>query len=256
MKIFFLGAGPIALRCLEVILDRRGAHQICGLVGPQDLVDIARRECGQAISFTVDTNDRREELLLQALDDAQPDLVLSVQYPWILSSEVIQAVGGRIVNLHNAKLPDYRGHHSISHALLNGDRTYTSTLHWMAPEVDRGYCIDTETIDISAEDTAHTLWIRTIRSCVLLTERLVDRASGVEDIPDGNAIEDGGHFYSRKVMDSIKSVPLDASVERLVRIARACHFPPYEPAYIEIEGFKTYLLAGNYSYFKEQGGAE
>jgi methionyl-tRNA formyltransferase len=206
------------------------------------------------VRLTLDSKERQEALLLRALDDAKPDLALSVQYPWILSSAVIQVLDGKILNLHNARLPDYRGHHSISHALLNGDSTYTSTLHWMAPEVDRGYSVDTETIDILPDDTAQSLWLRTVESCMVLMDRLFDRAKRVEDIPQGSAIGFGGRFYSRKMLDSLRRVPVDASVHQMALIARAFHFPPFEPAYIEIGGRKTYLLAGDYRYrVTEQG---
>jgi methionyl-tRNA formyltransferase len=250
MRVLFLGSGPIAKLCLQSILDRSEQHSLCGIVGPQDLRE-ALDDQG-LVSLPLELARRQEEELLEAIRESRPDVAVSVQYPWILSSHVIDALHGRIINLHNARLPDYRGHHSISHALLNRDKAYTSTLHWMAPEVDRGRCIDTETIDIHADDTAQSLWSRTVVSCVALIERLFDGASDVEDIPVGTQISPGGKFYSRKMLGALKRVPAEASVEQMALVARACHFPPYEPAYLEVGGHKTYLLATSYCYLSSE----
>lgn len=247
MRILYLGSGQIALRCLQAILLRGDRHTLCGIVGPESLRD-ALDDQDDVIYLELNFSSRQERRLLEIIREVCPDVVLSVQYPWILSSDVIDALNGRVINLHNAKLPDYRGHHSISHALLNGESTYTSTLHWIAPEVDRGRCIDTETIGIQPGDTAYSLWSKTIHSCVALVERLLDGARVVESIADGVVIGNGGKFYSNKLLDSLKRVSTDASIDRIDLVARACHFPPHEPAYLEVNGRKTYLLAGTYRY--------
>ena len=49
------------------------------------------------------------------------DLILSIQYNWVVATETIDLVKGRAFNLHNARLPDYKGYNSISHAIANGD---------------------------------------------------------------------------------------------------------------------------------------
>lgn len=247
MRIFFFGNGPIAQHCLQTILNRSPRHTLCGMVGSPGLLNTENLK-DSVLCLPLDPVTRGEDKLLQAIHQTKPDVVLSVQYPWILSSRVIEALDGKIINLHNGKLPDYRGHHSISHALLNRETTYTSTLHWIAPEVDRGRCIDTEIIEIFPGDTAKSLWSRSIGACIALVERLLDRAQTTQDIPYGSPIGSGGRFYSRTMLDSLKRVSVDASADQMALIARACHFPPYEPAYIDVGGPKIYLLAGDYHY--------
>ena len=62
------------------------------------------------------------------------------------SSNVFEA-WQKIINLHNAKLPDYRGHNSISHEILNGETKHTTTIHKIAKEVDRGEILLEKEID-------------------------------------------------------------------------------------------------------------
>ena len=80
-------------------------------------------------------------------------------------------MSGKILNLHNAKLPDYRGHNSISFEILNREVEHTTTLHWVDIEVDRGKLVKSKSIKIEENDTAYSLWCRSLVSGI---EILID----------------------------------------------------------------------------------
>jgi methionyl-tRNA formyltransferase len=67
----------------------------------------------------------------------QIDLAMSVFYDRIFESDFIDRCG-RILNLHNAPLPRYRGMSPINWALKNGERSHGVTLHEVTPGVDSG----------------------------------------------------------------------------------------------------------------------
>tara|TARA_Y100000589_G_C26686737_1_gene440086 strand:+ start:98 stop:328 length:231 start_codon:yes stop_codon:yes gene_type:complete len=62
------------------------------------------------------------------------------------------------LNLHNAKLRDYKGYNSISHAIIESKKDFTSTIHWMAQEVDSGDKIVEGVVPIHSNDTALSLY--------------------------------------------------------------------------------------------------
>jgi methionyl-tRNA formyltransferase len=65
------------------------------------------------------------------------DLAFSVTYSHILPAEFIERCG-RILNLHNAPLPRYRGVSPINWALKHRESTHGVTIHEITPGVDDG----------------------------------------------------------------------------------------------------------------------
>ena len=67
----------------------------------------------------------------------QIDLAFSVFYSTIIKADFI-ARCGRILNLHNAPLPKYRGVSPINWALKNGETSHGVTIHEITPGIDDG----------------------------------------------------------------------------------------------------------------------
>ena len=113
MRFVLLGAGQIA----QLFLDRHKhefgrALELEGIVAPSNVVAPFIRTDRALLFFTLlplKVTDRQESVLKEFLLDLRPDFILSVQHPWILSSEILGLVGGRALNLHNARTPQYRG---------------------------------------------------------------------------------------------------------------------------------------------------
>tara|TARA_R100001244_G_C5165699_1_gene131407 strand:- start:1512 stop:2162 length:651 start_codon:yes stop_codon:yes gene_type:complete len=65
------------------------------------------------------------------------DLVISVFYDKIIKSSFINKCN-RIINLHNAPLPKYRGVSPINWALKNEEKEHGVTIHEISPGIDDG----------------------------------------------------------------------------------------------------------------------
>ena len=185
--------------------------------------------------------------MIDLIRAVRPDYLLSIQYPWILPSNILRRVSDRVLNLHNAKLPDYRGHNSISHEILNEERIHISTLHWVAEEVDRGRIVKTREISIQSDDTAYSLWVRSVESALYLLETwFADLSCGL-GFPSGVPVTSGGRYYRKEIAQN-KQIPDAATPGIIDRWARAFWFPPHEPAYIRHEQRKLYVLPNTWSY--------
>lgn len=102
---------------------------------------------------TISSKKRNEEEILYVIKKENINLLISLQHPWIISKKILEAVNGNAFNIHLGKLPEYRGHHPQIYAILNGDQFYHTTLHWMSPEVDRGYAAYINSFEILDQDT-------------------------------------------------------------------------------------------------------
>lgn len=87
---------------------------------------------------------------LDAPEGRVADLGFSVFYDRILPAEFLAGFG-RILNLHNAPLPRYRGVSPINWALKNGERSHGVTIHEIGPGIDDGPIVSQATYSIYPE---------------------------------------------------------------------------------------------------------
>ena len=109
--------------------------------------------------------------------------------------------------------------------------------------------LDSEKNKIHQNDTALSLYKKTIESSVVTFRKLL-RFIIHDDIPRKN-ISQGGYFYGKNDLDSLKFLQLNDHPDRISRIVRASYFPPFEPAYIKIGVSKHFIIpeSGCLSYF-------
>lgn len=70
--------------------------------------------------------------------DPNGTLVVSLGSPFIIGQDLIQRFHGRVVNLHSAPLPEWRGGGGFSWRILAGDRRGAATIHLVTPGIDDG----------------------------------------------------------------------------------------------------------------------
>ena len=75
---------------------------------------------------------------------------------------------GRIINIHPALLPSYKGLHTHARALADGVKIHGCTVHFVVPAVDDGPIIAQAAIPVFDTDTPKTLGERVLRQEHLL----------------------------------------------------------------------------------------
>lgn len=79
-----------------------------------------------------------DQAVIAELDRFEPDLLVLAGFMRILSAEFIAHYRGRILNIHPALLPLYRGLNTHQRALDAGDKWHGSTVHFVTEELDSG----------------------------------------------------------------------------------------------------------------------
>ncbi len=98
-----------------------------------------------------------EEKIIATLKDYNVDLVLLAGYMRILGSEVIQAYRDRIMNIHPALLPSFKGLHGPRQALEYGVKVAGCTVHFVDEGMDSGPIILQSCVPVKDDDTESTL---------------------------------------------------------------------------------------------------
>ncbi len=98
-----------------------------------------------------------ESRLMEALDNAQVELIILAGFMRVLSDDFVNHFAGKMINLHPSLLPKYRGLDTYSRALAAGDRQHGSSVHLVEPELDNGPVIAQYRLPIKSGDTPESL---------------------------------------------------------------------------------------------------
>ena len=76
--------------------------------------------------------------VIEALVDSGCELAVSVNWPSVLSADILNVFPKGVLNAHAGDLPRYRGNACPNWAILNGEEAIGLCVHLMAEELDAG----------------------------------------------------------------------------------------------------------------------
>lgn len=103
-----------------------------------------------------------EAALIEALDQAQPDLILLAGFMRILTPGFVLHYKGRILNIHPSLLPKYPGLHTHQRAIEAGDAEAGCTVHEVTGELDAGPILGQARVSVLPGDTPESLAARVL----------------------------------------------------------------------------------------------
>jgi phosphoribosylglycinamide formyltransferase 1 len=103
-----------------------------------------------------------ERALQSVLDAHRIELVCLAGFMRLLTAAFVSAWTGRIINVHPALLPDFRGLDTHARVLAAGVKTHGATVHFVVPEMDAGPIIAQAAVPVLADDTPETLAARVL----------------------------------------------------------------------------------------------
>ena len=98
-----------------------------------------------------------DQALIKVIDQYHPDFVILSGFMRILTPEFVSHYQDRLINIHPALLPKFKGLHTHQRALEAGEQWHGSTVHVVTEGVDEGAIIAQAKIQISQGDSADTL---------------------------------------------------------------------------------------------------
>ena len=98
-----------------------------------------------------------EDRIIQRLEQANIDLIVLAGFMRILSSQFIQRFKFKILNIHPALLPSFKGTQGIEDAFNYGVKITGVTVHFVDEEMDHGPIILQQAVKIDENDTLHSL---------------------------------------------------------------------------------------------------
>lgn len=174
------------------------------------------------------------------------DFGVCARFSKILKVQHIDIFKFGVINFHGGLLPEYAGLYSVNHVLLNNEDKSGGTIHWIDEGIDTGEIIKRCEFDISALDTASSVFQKTQ---IALIEGLKDvfndlLSSNFEYKEDSLNDESKARYYNKNSLENKKEVDISkllAGDNTEFNRIRAFDFPNQEPAYTIIDCVKVYL---------------
>ena len=104
-----------------------------------------------------------DQTLRERIDSYRPGLIVLAGFMRILSDDFVEYYRGRMLNIHPALLPKYRGLDTHARAIAAGEREHGASVHFVTPELDSGPVIVQARVPVLAGDDIDALAARVLR---------------------------------------------------------------------------------------------
>ncbi|MEX2483761.1 MAG: formyltransferase family protein [Brumimicrobium sp.] len=222
MNIVFFGSIPTATSCLKKLVS---------LFGKQSIFVITDHGYETDEGETVFEFCKRENLNIITLDELSNsseryDYGFSVRFNKIISKQVINKFNKGIINFHGGPLPDYRGSANHIFAILNEEKNFGPTFHFIDEGIDTGNIIATKMFEISEDDTGYTLFQKTLNTGEKVFYELIKKIASGQEIKSVPQNLSEGNTYKVKDLRKYQHInSLDLSEKELLKRLKAFYHP-------------------------------
>ena len=147
----------------------------------------------KAIDGSVGKKHLNEEIF-NALKKLNPYLVVLAGYMRILPPKIVKEFENKIINIHPALLPSFKGAHAIEEAMNCGVKWTGVTVHYVDEGVDTGPIIAQAPVPIFNNDTIETLEARIHETEHAIYPIVIERILGGEVIEGAFECQQQGQF--------------------------------------------------------------
>ncbi len=158
-------------------------------------IQLRREEAWPGDPEVVVLDSLNREPGLTKLRESRPDLLVSVGPPEILKVPVLETPRLGSVNVHNGRIPRFRGHLGTFWEVFEGEAEGYVSIHEMAPRVDSGRLVAAEPIPIRRPIGFLDLMLEKKRRGGELLARLVERVEREQGLP-GEVVGSGSEADS------------------------------------------------------------
>lgn len=205
MKIGYFADGPWSHNALEKMMKNKSLS-IQFICTRFDTDDQKLKEYSKSLNVPHFTSENiNSECFLNKIEKFSCDLFVSMSFNQIFKKEIINLPRLKSINCHAGKLPFYRGRNILNWALINDEKEFGITVHYIDEGIDTGDIILQRTFPITDNDNYQSLLELSYKECsIILNDALnlflTDKVKAIQQ----NHIDPFGFYCSmRKKGDEI-----------------------------------------------------
>lgn len=173
MRIGYFADGPWAHQAFEKIIADDSIEIVFMTVryDKRDTYLLQKaEEHGIPMELSANINSRE---FRERIERYHAELFASMSFNQIFKREMIELPVYKTINCHAGKLPFYRGRNILNWALINDEKEFGITVHYVDEGIDTGDIILQETYPITDEDNYATLLERAYAGCADVLYRAI-----------------------------------------------------------------------------------
>jgi methionyl-tRNA formyltransferase len=238
-SVILLGSKPAAVVALSILVDRGWDVKFVVVPHNFDLSWYGGQSLEQRAAL-----DGIPVVSQPELPRDQPaDFVISYQFRNLVQPDVLALARRAALNFHGAPLPEFGGFAFYNVAILENVSTYGCSCHHMDETFDTGPLLRVRHFPIDASrETAYSLEAKAQEEMLRLFADVCRMAETGDPLPSQEQDKSRSRYFNREQMEALKEIPADAEEETVDRYARAFWYPPYECAYVELNGTKLNVV--------------
>jgi methionyl-tRNA formyltransferase len=228
-KIIVFGCQQIAVDSINFLAKQRDVEiplvvtyelPMDKTYGYKSVLEEARKKNLNAIK-----PDRINESLIKKIEEIKPDVIFSIYYRKIFPKELLNIPSLGCINIHPGLLPYYKGPVPTAWAIMNGEKHFGVTIHYMDYGVDTGDILVQNKYEIFGEETGYELYTRAMKLGAKMLEENFYKILNKEIKPYKQS--GAGSYYGRKGWRYI--IDWQQKAEDIRNIIRV-HARPYNSA--------------------------
>lgn len=238
-SVILLGSKPASVVALSILLERGWDVKYVVVARNFDLSWYGGQNIEQlALAHKVAVGTQSE--LPRTI---RADFVISYQFRNLVKADVLALAQRAALNFHAAPLPEFGGFAYYSVAILENVSVYGCSCHHMDEGFDTGPLLKVRHFPINARlETAFSLEAKAQEEMLCLFVDVCRLAEAQKDLPAEAQDRTRSRYLSRQQMEALKAIPAGADAESIDRHARAFWYPPYESAYLNVNGTKVEVI--------------
>ena len=164
-RLGYFADGPWGHQALNIILSDNSL-EIAFICGRYDSNDFLLEEMAKKnkIEFFKEKNINSGPFL-EFLKKQKCDLFVSMSFNQIFKKPIINIAKNNIINCHAGKLPFYRGRNVLNWVLINDEKEFGITVHFVDEGIDTGDIILQKVYSINDDDDYSSLLKRAYNYC-------------------------------------------------------------------------------------------
>ena len=179
IALFASGKGTnfeaIATACNRGEIDAQIVLLVCDKPQAEVVAKAAKFgiECFTFSAKEYSSKEEYEQRIVELLDNHNVELVCLAGYMRIVGDTLLNAYGGKIINIHPSLLPAFAGARAVEQAIEYGVKVFGITIHWVDQTLDGGKIIaqqafnyegnDPEEVHRIGQQIEHKMYVETIK---------------------------------------------------------------------------------------------
>ena len=163
-----LVSGTLGLRCLEFI---NNISRVCYVLTDTRSIEIVNFCIKNNIPYFI--GNPRNDKAVDFIKKYPTDVILSINYLFIINSDLIRLPRKYAINFHGSLLPKYRGRTPHVWSIINNEKETGITAHRITEECDKGEIVHQEKIQILPDTTGGNILEQFINLYPVIIQKVI-----------------------------------------------------------------------------------